>query len=300
MPRSGSTFLHELLSQDPDNRSPRVWEVMFPLPAPEFERSGRDPRIHRTAACLWWYRRLAPEADTVYPMRACTPQECVAIHSYTLLSEEFVSTCRIPTYERFLRSEGLSLAYAWQKRFLQHLQSCYPTKQWVLKSPDHLYALAELFSAFPDAVIIQTHRNPLDVLKSSIQLTEVIHRLFRRPDNTDQLRDHETRVLADKMERLIRFRDLHPKLSGRFIDVNYTELISDPMATIHRIYQHLDRPLTEPAAQCMRQLISTRSRYRRRRNPTLAELGLNVPAEIRQFHDYCLRFGIAYRQPEPN
>ena len=119
--------------------------------------------------------------------------------------EEFVSTCRILTYERFLRSEGLSLAYAWQKRFLQHLQSRYPTKQWVLKSPDHLYALAELFSAFPDAVIIQTHRNPLDVLKSSIQLTEVIHRLFRRPDNADQLRDHETRVLANKTERLSAF-----------------------------------------------------------------------------------------------
>ena len=34
MPRSGSTFLHELLTEDPENRAPRVWEVMFPLPAP--------------------------------------------------------------------------------------------------------------------------------------------------------------------------------------------------------------------------------------------------------------------------
>src|SRR5258706_9182428 len=32
MPRSGSTFLHELLAQDRDHRVPRAWEVMFPSP----------------------------------------------------------------------------------------------------------------------------------------------------------------------------------------------------------------------------------------------------------------------------
>jgi hypothetical protein len=28
MPRSGSTFLYELLAEDPENRASRVWEVM--------------------------------------------------------------------------------------------------------------------------------------------------------------------------------------------------------------------------------------------------------------------------------
>src|SRR5262249_22680650 len=80
MPRSGSTFLHELLTQDSAHRAPRVWEVMSPLPG------GVHQRIWRAAACLWWFRRLAPHADSVYPLRAGTPHECVAIQSYTLLS----------------------------------------------------------------------------------------------------------------------------------------------------------------------------------------------------------------------
>src|SRR5437899_254503 len=49
MPRSGSSFLHELLAEDPGNRAPLVWEVMFPVPA---RRSGngddRDRRIRKT------------------------------------------------------------------------------------------------------------------------------------------------------------------------------------------------------------------------------------------------------------
>ncbi len=88
-PRSGSTFLHELLAEDPGNRAPRVWEVMFPVAVPGGGEPDRKRRIRKAETCLWWFRRLAPEADAVYPMRAGTPHECVAIHSYTFLSEEF-------------------------------------------------------------------------------------------------------------------------------------------------------------------------------------------------------------------
>ena len=296
MPRSGSTFLHELLTQDPVNRSPKAWEVMFPLPAPEAARAERDPRVRKAAVNLWWFRRLAPQADAVYPLRAGTPHECVAIHSYTFMSEEFVSTCRIPAYENFLRAEGLGPAYVWQKRFLQHLQSRWPTQQWILKSPDHLCALEELFAVFPDAVIIHTHRNPLEALKSSIQLTRVLHRLFSRPDDADQLQQQQTRALAERIERSLRFRDQHPELAGRFLDINYTELVADPLAAVQRIYRHLDRSLTPPVMQRMRQLTAARSRYCRR-NVSLAELGLNVSAAASRFQGYSRRFGVPCRQP---
>jgi hypothetical protein len=293
MPRSGSTFLHELLSQDPENRSPRVWEVMFPVPAPE-PGVIRDARVRHANFNLWCFRRLAPGADGVYPVRAATPHECLAIHSFTLMSEEFIATCRVPAYEKFLHATGLHSAYAWQKKFLQHLQSRFPLKRWILKSPDHLSALEELFPVFPDAMIIQTHRNPIDVLKSSMQLVEVLHGLFARPDR-ERIHEREARLLAETMERSIRFRDQHPNLAGRFLDLNYSEIVSDPLGTARRIYQHLDCPLTEITVKRMRQFIATRSRYQRRRNPTLADLGLDVRAETRRFQNYCRRFGIPMR-----
>jgi hypothetical protein len=158
MPRSGSTFLHELLAENPANRVPRVWEVMFPIPSENSTRSKVEPRVRKAESCLWWFRRLAPQANSVYPLRAWTPHECVAIHSYTLLSEEFAMICRVPAYEAFLRKASFVPAYTWQKRFLQYLQLSYPTKQWILKSPDHVHTLEHLLTVFPDAVVIQTHR----------------------------------------------------------------------------------------------------------------------------------------------
>jgi hypothetical protein len=211
MPRSGSTFLHELLAEDPENRSPRVWEVMFPLPAPDGRPTRQEKRVWKAAMCLWWFRRLAPEADAVYPMRACTPHECVAVQSYTLLSQEFLSTCRIPSYDTFLRSADLLPAYEWEKRFLQHLQSRQAEKRWVLKSPDHVHGLKELFAVFPDAMIIQTHRNPLEVLRSSSHLTRVLQGLYAEPSSRDQIGEREARLHAEGTERYIRKLDQHPE-----------------------------------------------------------------------------------------
>ncbi len=275
-PRSGSTFLHELLAADPALRAPRVWEVMFPVAANEPDTGWRDRRVWNAATNLWWFRRLSPGADAVYPMRARTPHECVAIYSFTLLSEEFVSSCRVPAYEAFLRSADLVPAYRWERRFLQHLQQNQRATRWVLKAPDHVYGLDALFAVFPDAVVIQTHRDPLQVLKSSIHLNWVLRGLYERPEDPIQLAEREARVLAGMADRIAEFRRARPELAERFVDVSYGELTADPLAVVNRIYRRFDLTLTPEAAGRIGRLALRRSRYRGRRSiPSLAEIGLD-------------------------
>ncbi len=298
MPRSGSTFLHELLTDNPDHRAPRAWEVMFPVPSGE-GRIDQTKRICKMEACLWCFRRLAPRADAVYPMRALTPHECVAIHSYTFLSEEFISTCRVPRYEGFLHSSDLAPVYQWEKRFLQHLQLGSPARRWILKSPDHVYGLKELFSTFPDATIIQTHRNPVEVVKSSADLTAVLRGLYGPSGTDEDLRVREARVLAQATERFLHFRDSHPELAHRFIDVRYTDLIADPVSTVRRIYEQLESPFTNVLSERMRQLASNRSRYRgRRASAEPAGLKLATALEGVRFERYCARFQLSFQEPE--
>lgn len=298
-PRSGSTFLHELLAEDPGNRSPRVWEVMFPIAKSPQAARAPDPRIKKAAASLWWFRRLAPQADAVFPMRACTPHECVAIQSHTLLSEEFISTCHVPSYESFLRQADLSPAYGWERRFLQHLQADSPGRQWVLKSPDHVYGLEALFAVFPDALVIQTHRNPFEVLKSSVHLTEVLHGLYARPGDREKLAARESGVLAKALDRFVNFRDAHPELAGRFIDVRYQEITRDPLAVVRRIYEEFDIPLTGGAIERMQSLAGRRSRYEHRRAPAQPRDFVNeARAHASCFERYCLRFKVGWHQPQ--
>jgi hypothetical protein len=226
-------------------------------------------------------------------MRAWTPHECVAIHSYTFLSEEFVSTCRIPTYEKFLRAADRTDAYRWQKRFLQALQCGDESRRWVLKSPDHVHSLEGLFAVFPDAFIIQTHRNPFEVLRSSTELTRVLQSLYAWAGNPDQVEAREAHVLAEGMERFIQFRDQHPELAERFIDLKYTDLINSPLSAVTQIYRHLDVPLSEEASKRMRCLASQRSRYNGVSQRVASKRSDGAPVkEARRLEQYCARFGL--------
>jgi hypothetical protein len=298
VPRSGSTFLHELLAEHPEHRAPRVWEVMFPVASREGSRRDQEKRMRKAATCLWFFRKLAPRADAVYPMRANTPHECVAIHSYTLLSEEFVSTCNVPAYEAFLRSTDLTPAYVWQKRFLQHLQLQCPGKRWVMKSPDHVYGLESLFAIFPDAVIIQTHRNPIEVLKSSADLTRVLRRLYGEAGEPEEIRLREARLLAEGAERFIHFRDSHPEFASRIIDVKYTDLVAEPVATFRQICEAIETPMTNVVKERVQRLIASRSRYHGPRASAKTDsLGLDTALGAR-FERYCTRFGLPFRKAD--
>jgi hypothetical protein len=176
--------------------------------------------------------------------------------------------------------------------------SC-PSRQWILKSPDHVHGLEHLFKVFPDAMVIETHRDPLEVLRSSVQMTEVLECTFGHPGDPTQTRIREARSLAERMEFMISFRKAHPELAGRFIDVKYHELVSDPLAAVRQIYHRLDQQLTERSAEKIQGMASRRSRYKgRRHSPRSADFGLGETLDRHRIEAYCSHFGIPSRHRE--
>jgi hypothetical protein len=159
--------------------------------------------------------------------------------------------------------------------------------------------LEHLLTVFPDAVVIQTHRNPLEVLRSSMHLTEVLEGAFSHADDRSQIRKREARNLAEHMEGITSFREAHPEQHGRFLDVKYHELVSDPLSVVRQIYQRLERPLTELAAEKMQNLASRRSRYKGRRGDRKpADLEVDETVDPHRLEAYCTRFEIPCQQSE--
>jgi Sulfotransferase family len=301
MPRSGSTFLHELLAEDPENRAPRIWEVMFPISSGVEPARELNSRVQKAEFSLWCFRHLAPGADSVHPMRARTPQECIAIHSYTFLSEEFGTTCDVPAYKTFLRGANLRPIYAWQKRFLQYLQLDCPKKRWVLKSPNHVYSLDKLSDVFPDALIVRTHRDPIEVIKSQIELIKVLEGLFARRRDDHEIVSREVQTIQEIVDHLLGFQGEYLRNSGQVVDVTYSELIADPMAVIQRIYNRLGISLSETAASRMRRLVLNRSRYRRRNGGSRStDSILDRTVGTSRFEAYCSQFGVSLKERRPD
>jgi hypothetical protein len=297
MPRSGSTFLHDLFAQDPSNRVPRTWEVMFPLPPPTCEGLDPDRRIAKAENRLRLFRWTNPAIVKAHPIGACLPQECVAIMSYSLQSDEFLCMFRIPSYETWLRSQDMSPAYRFHRRFLKHLQWLCQGERWVLKAPDHVHSLEALFEIYPDARIVFLHRDPLKVLGSVASLTKSLWEAFSRHIDPYQVGTDEARILSDKVAKIMEFQDRHPSLADRFMDVHYMDLVRDPISTVRRIYNRFGLSISVSVEEGMCAFLKAERNKRRRKHVyRLADFGLDPGQESSRFAAYCERFDIE-REP---
>ena len=80
LPRSGTTFLHSLLAEDPANLVPRVWQTIHPYPLKRGPH--RDSRAKRVARQLRLFALLAPNFRRMHPIDAASPQECSEITAH--------------------------------------------------------------------------------------------------------------------------------------------------------------------------------------------------------------------------
>ena len=291
LPRSGSTFLHGLLAQDPASRVPLHWELRFPSPPPERSSHDTDPRIERAARHIRWFFRLAPEFRKIHPVGARLPEECVIILSHSFLSFEFSSNWFVPSYQTWLEQQELEPAYRYHRRFLQHLQWGYPAERWLLKAPPHLPGLRALFAVYPDADVIVTHRDPLEVVPSIASLHVVLRRTFSRAVDPLAVGPEVSRMLADDIRRGFAARDDGCAPPERFLDVWYTQLMDDPFAVVRRIYRHFDLPLSAEVEGRMRTYLATNPKDRAGPHRySLAEFGLDAEVERARYREYWDRW----------
>ena len=252
-PRTGTTILHDLLALDPALRAPLTWEVDRPLPPPETASYETDPRIAEVDATLAMADSLIPGFTTFHPMGGRLAQECVRITAGDFRSMIFPIQFRLPTYNHWLLHDAdLAPAYRWHQLFLQHLQSRHPAQQWLLKSPAHLWHLDTLAGQYPDALIVQTHRDPLKVIASTSALATHLQRMASdEPDITEIAASYAEDIFVG-LDRGMDARERGVIPAERVVDVQFSAFVADPIATVRQIYVALGRELDDLAEQRMR------------------------------------------------
>ncbi len=293
LPRTGSTLLHHLLAQDPGSRVAQAWEVMYPSPPPTRERYETDPRIARAARQLRWFDALAPDFRAIHPLGARLALECIAFMSPSFLCWRFNTTYRVPAYQEWLEGQDLLPTYRFHRQFLQQLQWRAPAHRWVLKAPSHMLAFDALLQTYPDAQIVQTHRDPLTVLASVGSLTAVLHGAFTEQLDLVDIGREVRRRWTHGIECALQFRRSGRVAADRFLDVHYHELVRDPLAAVRRIYAHFDIPLTEAAETRMRHFLAENPKDKHGPHRySLETFGLDADDLACRFKAYREHFGI--------
>jgi hypothetical protein len=262
LPRTGTTLLHGLLAQDERHRAPLTWEVADPCPAPERATFASDARIAAMRARERDIERVAPGFSAIHPMGALLPQECVRITALEFRSVIFPTQFRVPTYGRWILYEAdLAPAYKWHREFLQLLQSRHPdgpdgAERWLLKSPAHIWCLDALLAEYPDALLVQTHRDPLRIIASVSSLQQTLRSMTSDDPSLPEIATEWAGYIIDGLDRSVTAREDGTVPADRIVDVHFDAFMADPLAVIRAIYERLGLELTADSEQRMRAFLA--------------------------------------------
>jgi hypothetical protein len=289
MPRSGTTFLHSLLAADPFNRVARCWETIYPCVARE--NAARLARF-KVDLQLAGFTALTPEFRSLHPITAVSPQECTEITGHVFMSCRFDTTHEVPSYRRWLDRTGHLAAFRFHKRFLQHLQHRKGPGRWVLKCPDHVFALDAIRSIYPDAGFVVMHRNPVEVLASVARLTEILRLPFARRVDRRQIGRQVSEQWALGAEILTK-AGRGSGAEDSVFHVKFASFVADPVGCVAALYDRFGMSFDEAAAARVRTLVAAHPNGGYGRNKgRLEDYGLDAGTERRRYRDYQACFDV--------
>jgi hypothetical protein len=292
LPRAGSSFLLSLMSRDPDNRSARSWEMYLPSPPPEGATYGTDPRITRAEGIMRAMGLYDSAIVGLHPFDAREPEEDHWLKELMALGENLQALWRMPRYMRVRAGIDLREGYLTHRMVLQNLQHRYRGARWVLKNPGHIFYLEHLLAVYPDARIIQTHRDPAAVRPSVTALLLAMRRATSDTEfSGEKIAIGNLKAFAAGLDAAMAMR-ARLELDSHFHDVHFRSLVADPMRTVRAIYARFGMPLSRQAEDSMRAWLESDESHSSKAKFSLGQFGLDDQQIDDAFGGYIDHYGI--------
>ena len=305
--RTGTTYLHRLMSRDRRFWSLRGYEYVEPvLPGGDYATLAGSPDDPRRA----FARELLDAAGIVNMFKGVhhfdvdEPEEDLGLLRMGFAAWSTTVRFHIPGFARWLATRDARLSYAFHRRAMQSY--AYQRRQrpgggegqWLLKMPFHLFELEALIRTYPDALFIQTHREPSQFMGSWCSLVDRVRSLSCESRLPEDLGAEQLEFMSRMMDSLVEFRTAHPELEDRWMDISFYDLVQDPLAVVGRIYGHFGWPLEPEAVETMDTWLAEQAERRRteeRHRYDIADYGLTrekIDAAFARYREFVSQGGI--------
>jgi len=253
-----------------------------------------DPRIAEAVRFLEWRSRLNPAADAAHHMAALEPEEDTYLLEYTLHTYWPTSYFNVPGFLAWLAAQDRDAAFRYVRELLQYLQWQFhhdAPRPWLLKSPPNLGFETELARNLPGARFVVLHRDPVEVIPSTVAIVREVRRLYcGAPGDIRAIGDWALDEYASSMQRHMESRS---KLTAdAFLDVAYRDVVADEASVIARVYAHCGLPLRDAAlARMLRWSAANEQHLHGQHAYSLSESALTRERIEHRFAAYLARFG---------
>jgi hypothetical protein len=287
--RSGTTYLHDLLASHPGLRAPLLWELRHPCPT--LDPQSADPRrqIRKVRVESRFHRWLAPGFNDIHPMAAEKAEECLHLFEKACAGTTAFVISEAKSFAWWLLEQGLDQGYQFFKIQLQLLDWLRPGRRWVLKWPYHRWHLDTLFKTFPDADVIDIHRDPREAIPSVCSLAAAARAPFCEQIDTKGLGHFWLDYCEEGLKRSKNTRNVSG--NDHIMDIRYPDLIQNPASVLSDIQKFLKLDSSESWFNSLRKSANKKTPQKHRYK--MDQFGLN-PEEIRErFHHYLEDYNLS-------
>jgi hypothetical protein len=295
LPRTGTTALHHLIAQDPGLQSLEHWLMRAPKPRPAPPDWPADPDFQAAHARLEALFGRSPDMKAIHEIEAPLPDECWNLFSQTFLHSSWEANFDVPTFARWWADQDLDVAYQRHRRNVQLIGQGGPPRRWVFKDATHLFDLDALLRTYPDALIVQTHRDPVALIPSVCSLCASARSPLNASLDPEAFGASTLELWARGIDAMMQARARHPEVT--FYDLSFEAFLADPIAAIAGIYDHFGLTLSAEAETAMRRFRDARPKGRHGQHRyRLEDWGLQANEIRDRFRVYTQTYDV---RPEP-
>jgi hypothetical protein len=253
LPRTRTSILHRLLATDTDNQGLEYWLGSYPMPRPPRTQWPDNLCYQEVDKSLDMMRQLNPEIQAIHEMTAGGVDECRLLLMHSFANVTFQSNATIPSYEQWLYNTDFSEVYCQYERALKLIGADSPEKCWILKDPSHLWSIDALLEKFPDACIVQTHRDPTKLIASVSSLVYAARKMGEPDVSPSMIGQQQLEQWQIVLQKAMAVRERFP---NNFYDVYFDDFMDDPVDVVDNLYRHLGRTLSKKTAEQLRSWIA--------------------------------------------
>ena len=289
--RTGTTFLHNVLAADPNNRVAKAWELAYPL-----GRLG-DPlgdvawRRAQAKFTFGFNQAAIPDQGVAHNVTADSYEEDFFLLENDMAVLTFWVGFGTYSYARAMLDWDMVEPYQFHKLQLKMLNAQRSAKRWVLKCPWHIWNMDALMAVYPDAQVIFTHRDITKALASHCSLSAKMASKLKRSLDVNELGEFWLEYTRIGLERAMESRKNIPE--SQLYDVRLRDLMANPMTVLRDIYAHFDLEFNAEIAGLLEERIAEKPTSQEGEHEyAIEDFGLTDERVRETLRAYNERFGV--------
>jgi len=307
--RSGSTFLHRLLSRDSETfTSLTTWDIYLTPSVTQkkitqfvarLDKKYFNSALHRL---LYAFDRATLGKFKIHPISFFQPEEDENIHLHIwdgyFVTFLFPFMDEFPNYQHFdeaLSPERKRRIMTFYRSMLQRHMYATGKKYFVAKNPASSAKIETLMEFFPEARVIYLARNPLDMLPSTVSWINYARRQFTDPKETWLYLDEIVDMTQHWYRHPLQYLDAHP--SPRNLILNYDDLIQRPEAVLRAFYEQFGYPDKPGLEIIVDEAVKETMSFNSDHVYSYEEMGFTREQIIELYPEIFERFGFDEREP---